>query len=383
MYTSVHEKAVSRLGNAGPGAADEMFVVNTNRNHTATNAQLEAKCKQFKANEDAANAQKTLEKMGDTYGQQGDYQQAIRQYEESNSQFRQNNEGFLRVANKIIQCSVDSGSFADVARACHQIRKLDDRKDGKALLQGDSKAHAHHLIAGALSSMKDFNSLSGAAQRLYNAPILGISSPATLLSAADLCNYVCLIALAFFSRQELAAVLQSFKKYLEVRPVWAVIIDNYQSCSFAAVFTALEAMKKDLQLDIYIGRHVPRLFALIKNNAMINYFKPFNALRIPHIAQVFDMKEDEMEQKLINLIAEDKVMARIDSANKVIYARSSSARNEAYEKAFEMGDRYTTDAKSLILSLSLSKHNFAVKPPPKRSEEGHKTMMMGMGGFLG
>lgn len=366
----VSERATNVLGSSLPAnmAYDNAFVVNNNRAGTAILAQLEASLKHAKSTEDNTNIQKYLELIGDHHSSFGNYVEAIASYEEANAHFRLNDKLFIQVANKLIQASIDADQFSNVSRSCNELRKLYERKSSRGAFNNYTRAH--YLVAGSFLQMRDASQLASAARRFLEVPFDGLRSPAVLLSATDLVTYVSLIGLAFFSREEIKNSLlgAGFKKFLELKPIWRKIITDYQSCDFGSVLKKLNAMKLDMRMDKYIGRHVPKLFSIIKRNAVVTYFKPFSALRIPHLAEVFDCKVDEMEQTLVNLIADDKIVARIDSANKVIYARQSSARNETFQQALAMGNRYTNQARTLLLALSLTEHTFQIAYPKKEKQ---------------
>jgi len=81
------------------------------------------------------------------------------------------------------------------------------------------------------------------------------------------------------------------------------------------------------------------------------------------------MQVPSLEKELVSLIADNKIQARIDSHNKVLYAKNADQRVTTFEKAFRVGSDYVRDARSLLLRMSLVKHNFSIKAPHKRAQE--------------
>jgi len=153
-------------------------------------------------------------------------------------------------------------------------------------------------------------------------------------------------------------------------PGWRQIVQNFTQSSYAACFAALDRVKADLLLDMYLAPHVERLIVRIRDRALVQYFRPFVSVKIPAMAAAFKLDVPSLERQLVHLIAENHIQARIDSANKILYARHSDQRTATFQQAMNVGNRYVRDVKSLLLRMSLVENNFVVKAPDLRKRRG-------------
>jgi len=171
-------------------------------------------------------------------------------------------------------------------------------------------------------------------------------------------------------------VLQNptFKSFLELVPRLRNIILDFQTSKYTSCFTALEKLKADLLLDIYLAPHVNKLYTLLRDRALVQYFRPFTSVKLGSMATAFNMEVPALEKQLHGLIAESKIQARIDSHSKVLHSRHADQRSETFEQALSVGQRYVRDARSLLLRMSLVESDFILKPErkPKRGEDDEK-----------
>jgi len=76
-------------------------------------------------------------------------------------------------------------------------------------------------------------------------------------------------------------------------------------------------------LDVYMNAHVDKLYAMVRSKALIQYFTPFASVQMPMMAQAFSTTVPELQKELTQLIMKKDIKARIDSHNKIIYARQA------------------------------------------------------------
>jgi COP9 signalosome complex subunit 1 len=55
------------------------------------------------------------------------------------------------------------------------------------------------------------------------------------------------------------------------------------------------------------------------------------------------------------------LQARIDSHNKILYARHADQRSSSFQKALQVGADFQRDTKALLLRANLMQHDFVVK----------------------
>lgn len=59
------------------------------------------------------------------------------------------------------------------------------------------------------------------------------------------------------------------------------------------------------------------------------------------------------------------LQARIDSHNKILYARHADQRNATFQRALQTGNEFDRDVKSMLLRVNLIKHEFNLKQSKK------------------
>jgi len=195
-----------------------------------------------------------------------------------------------------------------------------------------------------------------------------------VISARDIAIYGSICALVTYSRTQLKdEVLQNstFKSFLELVPKLRNIILDFQTSKYTSCFAALEKLKPDLLLDIYMAPQVQKLYTQLRDRALVQYFKPFTSVKLGSMATAFNIEIPALEKQLHGLIAENKIQARIDSHSKVLHSRHADQRSETFEQALGVGQRYVRDAKSLLLRMSLVEADFVLRPErkPRRNED--------------
>lgn len=85
------------------------------------------------------------------------------------------------------------------------------------------------------------------------------------------------------------------------------------------------------------------------------------------MALAFNTTTNALEEELIGLILDGQIQARIDSQNKILYAKDIEQRSFAFEKSIEMGTEYQKRTKAIILRSLIMKYNIVVKVRKKIS----------------
>jgi COP9 signalosome complex subunit 1 len=68
-----------------------------------------------------------------------------------------------------------------------------------------------------------------------------------------------------------------------------------------------------------------------------------------------------LEEELINLILEGQIQARIDSQNKILYAKDINQRSTTFERSITMGKEYQNRTRAVVLRSLVMKNNISVK----------------------
>lgn len=70
-------------------------------------------------------------------------------------------------------------------------------------------------------------------------------------------------------------------------------------------------------LDMHLHRHIAALSNEIRKRAADLYFQPFTSVQLEKMGSAFGLSVPEMEKMAVELIQEGRILARVDSTNKV------------------------------------------------------------------
>lgn len=185
-----------------------------------------------------------------------------------------------------------------------------------------------------------------------------------IISPNNVAMYGGLCALATYDRSEIQKNVissSSFKLFLELEPQLRDIIFKFYESKYASCLKLLDEIKDNLLLDMYIAPHVNNLYTEIRNRALIQYFSPYLSADMVKMAAAFNRSVPELENEVMQLILDGQIQARIDSHNKVLYAKDTDQRNCTFEKAIGVADKYRRRVKTLFLRAAVLKNQIHVK----------------------
>ncbi|OQR76628.1 COP9 signalosome complex subunit 1-like [Tropilaelaps mercedesae] len=197
-----------------------------------------------------------------------------------------------------------------------------------------------------------------------------------IMAARDVAIYAGLCALASFDRAELAKNIiqqQNFKQFLELDPQLRELIQHFYESRYGQCLVLLDQIRDNLLLDIYLAPHVTSLYAQIRNRAWIQYFSPYLTADMNMMAAAFNTSVQQVEEEMMQLVLDNQIQARIDSHNKVVYAKDVDPRSSTFEKCVQIGDEFERKTKALILRAALIKNRICVTCPPRGSGSGQVT----------
>ncbi|XP_050385293.1 COP9 signalosome complex subunit 1 [Argentina anserina] len=189
-----------------------------------------------------------------------------------------------------------------------------------------------------------------------------------VIAPQDIATYGGLCALASFDRSELKNKVidnLNFRNFLELVPEIREIINDFYSSRYASCLEYLANLKANLLLDIHLHDHLETLYDQIRNKALIQYTHPFVSVDLNMMANAFKTDVAGLEKELEALITDNQVQARIDSHNKILYARHADQRNATFQRALQTGNEFDRDVKSMLLRVNLIKHDINLKQSKK------------------
>lgn len=188
-----------------------------------------------------------------------------------------------------------------------------------------------------------------------------------ILAPINIGVYGSLCALATYSRQELATNLvnsASFKQFAELEPQLREAVTRFYESKYASCLAILQDIKSSLLLDIYLAPHVERLYRLIRNKALVQYFEPYSTASMLKMATAFNTTVSDLEKEIITLIFDGHIKARIDSHNKILYSMNADPRTLTFERAIKMGKQWQRQTRALISRLTILNAGLVVGSSP-------------------
>lgn len=185
-----------------------------------------------------------------------------------------------------------------------------------------------------------------------------------MISCNNIAIYGGLCALATFDRQELQKNVissASFKLFLELESQIRDVVFKFYESKYAQCLKLLNEMRDNLLLDIYLAPHVNKLYTQIRNRALIQYFSPYMSADMRKMSEAFNCTVSELENEIMQLILDGQIQARIDSHNKILYAKDADQRSVTFEKAINTGKEFQRRTRMLILRTAMLKKHIHVK----------------------
>ncbi|KAF4386764.1 hypothetical protein F8388_006719 [Cannabis sativa] len=197
-----------------------------------------------------------------------------------------------------------------------------------------------------------------------------------VIAPQDVATYGGLCALASFDRTELKAFNFSspnkvidnlnFRNFLELVPEVRELINDFYSSRYASCLDYLGNLKANLLLDIHLHDHVDTLYDQIRNKALIQYTHPFVSVDLQMMANAFKTSISGLQKELEALITDNQIQARIDSHNKILYARHADQRNATFQRVLQTGGEFDRDVRSMLLRANLIKHDFNLRASSRK-----------------
>nr|KAJ0214771.1 hypothetical protein LSAT_V11C400171500 [Lactuca sativa] len=248
-----------------------------------------------------------------------------------------------------ILVSIEMGQFAHVTS---YVSKAEQNKNDL-----DPITIAKLQCAAGLAHLEAKKYKHAARKFLETAPELG-NNYSEVIAAQDVATYGGLCALAIIDNI-------NFRNFLELVPEVRELIHNFYSSHYASCLEYLGNLKANLLLDIHLHDHVEMLYTQIRNKALIQYTHPFVSVDLNMMANAFKTTVAGLQKELEALITDNQIQARIDSHNKILYARHADQRKATFQRVLQTGIEFDRDVRGMLLRANLLKHDFNLKASRK------------------
>ncbi|KAK9768855.1 hypothetical protein K7432_000189 [Basidiobolus ranarum] len=326
---------------------DSAWIETTNKRNKLHAEKLEAELKNYKNNLIKESIRMGHKDLGDHYYHCGDLATALKCYSRTRD-YCTTAKHITNMCMSVIQVSIEMKNFNHVQSFVSKAEAAPETQD-KSLIQ--AKLHCSsglaHLDSGRYKlAAKSFLDTSFELGSNYN----------EIIAPNDIAIYGGLCALATFDRTELKSKVISnteFKKFLELEPHIRELILGFYSSKYTLCLEIMDKWKNDFLLDIYLHNHVEVLYRMIRMKALVQYFTPFQSVDLNKMAQSFSTTVNKLELEIASLIMNNNIQARIDSHNKILYAKRIDQRSHVFQNSIAMGQQYEKNARALLIRVKL------------------------------
>jgi COP9 signalosome complex subunit 1 len=264
----------------------------------------------------------------------------------------------------VIKIGIETSNFNLINQYVQKAEQTPDISSNE-----DKIAVSKIAVASALFNL-EAKKYKNVAKKLLECDISLENGFNDVISLQDITIYTGLTALATFDRRELYNLLDNsnFKNFLELVPQIRELIQDFYESRYTSALDVLDKLLPELVFDIHLREHVQTLYGKIRSKSLIQYVSPFTSVDMNRMAKVFNTSVTDLEREVALLIQDKQIKARIDSHNKILYARMTDQRNITFQKVIDLGDTYISETENNILRMNIMKHkDFVVKPLRKFS----------------
>ncbi|CAD6201392.1 GSCOCG00000195001-RA-CDS [Cotesia congregata] len=381
LYQILHKKLLQALGTPGlPDVAaqstsqdiptlNQMWVENKSKKAALKLEKFDTDLKNYRSNSIKESIRRGHDDLGDHYLDCGDLGNALKCYSRARD-YCTSGKHVVNMCLNVIKVSVYLQNWTHVLTYVSKAENAPDFPDLHSKDNNQSIITKLKVAAGlAALAMRKYKL---AARHFLQASLDHCDCP-DLLSPGNVALYGGLCALATFDRPELQKLViqsSSFKLFLELEPQLRDIIFKFYESKYASCLKLLDEIRDNILLDMYIAPHVTLLYTQIRNRALIQYFSPYLSADMRRMAVAFNRTVPALEDELMQLILDGQIQARIDSHNKILYAKDVDQRSTTFEKSISVGKEYQRRTRMLILRAAILKHHIHVKCPQRESSQG-------------
>ncbi|KAK0736936.1 26S proteasome subunit RPN7-domain-containing protein [Apiosordaria backusii] len=178
-----------------------------------------------------------------------------------------------------------------------------------------------------------------------------------IASKNDVAVYGGLLALATMDRRELQAMVlenQNFRAFLEPEPHIRRAVTMFVNGRYAACIEILEGYRGDYLLDIYLQRHVSKIYARIRSKCVVQYLIPFSCVSLDTLEKAFGSPERPIEEELAGMIEEGVLEARIDGIESLVNTIKVDPRAQMQASALASAENYERQAIERLRRMALA-----------------------------
>ncbi|KAJ7178076.1 26S proteasome subunit RPN7-domain-containing protein [Mycena filopes] len=382
---------------------DTKWADETMAKNQAERSKLEVELKTYSNNMIKESIRMGHRDLGDFYRSVGEYSTALKHYTKSR-EFCTTSQHVLEMCLSVLELLIEQRSYShlptyvfkadaalDAASSAAATAKEGDAATApaaapllnkrKAVSEDRERVQSKLDFATALSSLSagNYQKAAHAFLRLGPAKDFGDWIP-RLIAPGDIAVYGVLCALATFKRSALKTEIlenSTFGVYIEQEPYVRELVEAYLSSNFKTVLELLSRYSARHALDIYLHTHVVELTNMIRNWAVVLYFQPFASIKLERMSGAFGWTVEEVEEQVVQLIQSGSIQGRVDSQNKILYAKQTDYRAELFARAIKAGRDIQSTNRKVLLRMRLQQADLTIKAPKGYAASSMADLMQG------
>ncbi|KAM7207339.1 hypothetical protein V8F20_002219 [Naviculisporaceae sp. PSN 640] len=168
-----------------------------------------------------------------------------------------------------------------------------------------------------------------------------------IASPNDVAVYGGLLALASMDREALQEKVldnASFRAFLEGEPHIRRAVTQFVNGRYSQCIATLEEYRTDYMLDIYLQKHIPKIYAEIRSKCIVQYLIPFSRVKLDSMQAAFGRPDKPVEDELVQMIKAGTLKARINTIDRLVTVVSPNPRLKMQTEALEAAQNYEKQA---------------------------------------
>ncbi|KAJ7201080.1 G protein pathway suppressor 1 [Mycena pura] len=379
-YEQIIKSAEVSLPSPGDLASlDTRWVEEIMAKNQAERSKLEVELKTYSNNMIKESIRMGHRDLGDFYRSVGEYPTALKHYTKSR-EFCTTSQHVLEMCLSVLELLIEQRNYShlptyvfkadaalDAASAASASAKEGDGNGAstaapllnkrKPMSEDRERVQSKLDFATALSNLASGNYQKAAYAFLKLGSVKDFGNwMGKLVAPGDIAIYGVLCALASLPRSALKTQIlenATFGVYVEQEPYVRELVEAYLGSNFKTVLELLNRYSSRHALDIYLAPHIVELTNMIRNWAVVLYFQPFASIRLDRMSGAFGWTVQEVEQQVVNLIQSGSIHGRVDSQNKILYAKQTDYRAELFARAIKAGREIQATNRKVLLRMRL------------------------------
>ncbi|KAJ6588304.1 G protein pathway suppressor 1 [Mycena capillaripes] len=367
---------------------DTKWADETMAKNQAERSKLEVELKTYSNNMIKESIRMGHRDLGDFYRSVGEYPTALKHYTKSR-EFCTTSQHVLEMCLSVLELLIEQRNFSHLPTYVFKADAALDAasaaaanaKEGegaapaaapllnkrKAVSEDRERVQSKLDFATALSSLASGNYQKAAYTFLKLGPAKDFGDwMGKLIAPGDIAIYGVLCALASLPRSALKVQIlenSTFGVYVEQEPYVRELVEAYLSSNFKTVLELLNRYSSRHALDIYLAPHVFELTNMIRNWAVVLYFQPFASIKLDRMSGAFGWTVEEVEEQVVALIQSNSIHGRVDSQNKILYAKQTDYRAELFARAIKVARDIQSTNRKVLLRMRLQQADLTIKAP--------------------